>query len=110
MSSALCQEIGYAKNGLFCVEWDVTPSLNQFADSDVAMFHQVVWDLGAAGRLRQNCFLRREDVRGKVKWLQGLQGGPMCRCDCETFRIPPLVSKRTIRIRDEGVWSGVGAT
>jgi len=65
---------------------------------------------GAAGRLRQNCFLRREDVRGKVKWLQGLQGGPMCRRDCETFRIPPLMSKRTIRTRDEGGWSGVGGT
>ena len=26
------------------------------------------------------------------------------------FRIPPLMSKRTIRIRDEGAWSGVGGT
>jgi len=24
--------------------------------------------------------------------------------DCETFHIPPLMSKRTIRIRDEGGW------
>ena len=30
--------------------------------------------------------------------------------DCETFRIPPFMSKRTIRIRDEGWWSGVGGT
>ena len=30
--------------------------------------------------------------------------------DCETFRIPPFMSKRTIRMRDEGWWSGVGGT
>ena len=30
-----------------------------------------------------------------------------CR-DCETFRIPPLVSKRTIRVPDDGGYSGVG--
>jgi len=30
--------------------------------------------------------------------------------DCETFRIPSLVSKRTIRIQDEGGWSGIGGT
>ena len=28
--------------------------------------------------------------------------------DCETFRIPPSVSKRTICIRDDGGESGVG--
>ena len=30
--------------------------------------------------------------------------------DYETFRMPHLMSKRTIRIRDEGGWSGVGGT
>jgi len=30
--------------------------------------------------------------------------------DCETFRIPPLMSRGTIRIRDAGGWSGVGGT
>jgi len=30
--------------------------------------------------------------------------------DCETFRIPRLMSRRTIRIRDAGGLSGVGGT
>jgi len=30
--------------------------------------------------------------------------------DSETFRIPPSMSNTAIRIRDEGVWSGVGGT
>jgi len=33
-----------------------------------------------------------------------------CYDDFETFRLPPLIRKRTIRIRDEGRWSGVGGT
>jgi len=32
------------------------------------------------------------------------------RDDRETFRIRPLMSSRTIRIRDEGEWRGVGGT
>jgi len=64
MSSALCQEIGYAKNGSFYVEWDVTPSLNQFADSDVAMFHQVVWDLGGGGAVTSELF----SAPGRRSW------------------------------------------
>jgi len=28
--------------------------------------------------------------------------------DCETFRIPPSMSKRTIRIPDEGEWRRIG--
>jgi len=30
--------------------------------------------------------------------------------DSEKFRVPPLTLKRTIRIRDEGEWSGVDGT
>ena len=32
------------------------------------------------------------------------------RTDCETFRMHPFMSKRTIRVRDDGGWSGVGGT
>ena len=28
--------------------------------------------------------------------------------DCETFRVRPSTSSRTMRIREEGGWSGVG--
>jgi len=53
-------------------------------------------------------FHARSSVRSSdVMFTSGFSSGDEQTAsagDYETFRIPPLMSKKTIRIRDEGVW------
>ena len=61
------------------------------------------------GRVSAVEFVLSRWRRAKAEFCRTRHGLAVC-CDCETFRIPSLMSKRTIRIPDEGGYSGVGGT
>jgi len=51
---------------------------------------------------------RWEHLFNKIDIAARASTGVSPHIDCGTFRTPLLMSKRTIRIPDEGGWSGVG--